>query len=278
MAIPGAYAAAGCRHTQGNYVFSLSHKNPTAEHYGLGDDLQLFCIAFRPENKIHLFPPSKPTAELLRDTVKEHWGVEAEHVAKNCYTLSLGGTPFLVYARREDALLIKYTCCLILEKFKAQGWELVVCTDLSSKTDLTTWYFAKTQMEAHEGVTPPRAKVTSSLVCVSLSAKRKLQLINATATLQKLLHDVATEHYEPGVDQVTFLLTTRSIIVAVSLLGRPLRERLPDQTERESMGYGKSRRDCGRMQADHRNISEIRSDRLSLIRPGQSEGTISYLL
>lgn len=198
MTMPAAIA--GAMGARGGLMYN---RGPTIDDYKDDNNLRSFCIAFRPDNKIHVFPPSRQTAQLLKVTVEAYWGIDSEEVATNCYTLNLEGAPFLMYSRRENALQIKYICCLILEQFRIHGWELVVCTDLSSKTDLTAWYFERVPMDAHGRPLLAVPEGNTSLVCLSLSAKRKLQLINASAPLQTILRNVVIANYEPGLDQVS---------------------------------------------------------------------------
>lgn len=162
-------------------------------------DLHTFCLAFRPDNRIHLFPPTKQTALLLRETVAKHWTLEADTFSTDCYTLSLKGTPFLMYSRRENAMLVKLVCCLILERFKTYGWTLVAWTDLSRKMDLTAWYFTKGTF-VRDGDNA-KAATEPWIICLSLSAKQNLQLINAPPDLHRVLYDLVDASYDAGIER-----------------------------------------------------------------------------
>jgi hypothetical protein len=181
----------------------ISHTiQPTLSDYDDESELRSFCLAFRPDNIIHLFPPSKQMAYLLRDTVEKHWSIDSNEIVPYCYTLNLQGSPFLMYSTRENALLVKNICCLLLERFKAHGWQLVVCTDLSCKTELTSWYFARLPTDENgEILRSPLLDHSSRLVCLSLSANRKLQLINASSTLKRDFLELVEANYPMGVDQ-----------------------------------------------------------------------------
>lgn len=194
--------------------------------------VRLFCITFRPHDKILLFPPSLQTAKLLRSIVETNWGLDSHETAPDCYTLNLTGSPFLKHARRENAIMVKYLCCCILDRFKEHGWDLIVCADLSCKTDLTAWYFARSgprtatslppqfrgggagdddasdsgsQSGSISGTVERRSSnavdlTPPSLVCLSLSKTRKLQLINAPLILQRVLKNLAQSTYAPGLN------------------------------------------------------------------------------
>lgn len=197
--------------------------------YADESSVRLFCVTFRPHDKILLFPPTLQTGTLLRKAVEDgNWGIDSQETALDCYTLNLTGSPFLKHARRESALLMKFLCCTILDRFKENGWDLIVCADLSCKTDLTAWYFARSAPRAslphlHQragvdddasdsgsasgsiagGLDRKMSSVESnppSLVCVSLSKTRKLQLINAPLLLQRVLKRVVLATYAPGLN------------------------------------------------------------------------------
>lgn len=178
--------------------------------------MRSFCIAFRPYDKILLFPPSRENASLLRQAVEEHWTVDAETNEDDCYTLKLSGTPFLKHTGREHAILLKCLCSVVLERLKAYGWELVLCTDLSCKTDLTAWYFRRFALPAPESppskndsasngsgkrAAPSAIAKTWSFVCLSLSKNRQVQLINAPGMLHHAMKQAVQTYYRLGIDK-----------------------------------------------------------------------------
>jgi hypothetical protein len=107
-------------------------------------------------------------------------GIQKESV-NECGTVDfkLNGSPFMRAGNRCNAIQIKRVCCMLFTGLKSIGWRLIVSSDLSRLTDLSTLFFERNV--ADQSILSPQ------IVCLSLSAFDKLQLINAPQTLHNQL-------------------------------------------------------------------------------------------
>lgn len=153
-----------------------------------------FSLTFRMQDKIKMTLADNQVVGVVRNAVIQFWspGIQVDGVDKDgSYEIKFNGLPFCKAGSHESAIQSKKVCCKILSDLHALGWRLMVCSDLSRTTDLTTWFFQKATVESKPQL----------VVCVSLSSQDSLQLINAPESLRPAFKEAVSTGYSYGIQE-----------------------------------------------------------------------------
>lgn len=151
-----------------------------------------FALIFRKTDKIKLVFADKQVFEVVQNAAAKYWtpGISQQGKDKDgSYEIRFHGTPFCRSGSSESSIQSKRMCCEILMGLYQLGWRLIVSSDLSQITDLTTWFFNKDLSE----------NKPQTIFCLSISSCDSIQLINAPDYIRKIFKKAAVFSYEPGV-------------------------------------------------------------------------------
>uniref|UniRef100_A0A9J2PE32 Reverse transcriptase Ty1/copia-type domain-containing protein n=1 Tax=Ascaris lumbricoides TaxID=6252 RepID=A0A9J2PE32_ASCLU len=153
-------------------------------------DFPFFSLTFRLSDTMLIVDASPEVANLIRDCVLCSWpaGIQREYDESNgVLQLKLNGIPFARSCTREHSVQTKKMLCLILKTLRERGWELILSSDLSRTYDLSTLFFQMVPVHGYNGC---------HIMCLSLSALDKLQLVNAPDDAGRILMECVDDLYQ----------------------------------------------------------------------------------
>ncbi|VDM39226.1 unnamed protein product [Toxocara canis] len=135
---------------------------------------------------------------LIRTVVSNSWtaGIQREsEEPQGVFKLKLYGQPFSLSCTRDVSVRTKKMLCLILETLREHGWELTLSSDLSRIYDLSTLFFQKVSFDGYDGC---------HVMCLSLSAHDKLQLVNAPSEAGRIIIECVADLYQKHINANEF--------------------------------------------------------------------------
>lgn len=153
-----------------------------------------FSLTFRMQDKIKMTLADNQVINVVRNAVTQCWnpGIQVDGIDKDgSYEIKFNGLPFCKAGSHESAIQSKRVCCKMLTDLHALGWRLMVCSDLSRTTDLTTLFFQKAAVESKPQL----------MICVSLSSQDSLQLINAPESMRSVFKEAVAAGYSYGIQE-----------------------------------------------------------------------------
>ena len=119
----------------------------------------------------------------------------------------LKGNPFWRLSSGEEAILARKLAANILFMYYNQGLKLLVSSNLSQTTDVTTWIFHReTAIISQFG-----------FACVGISSKDKLQFIGFHCALHQFLHNFVSQNWPKTLQMVKTIGDT----LEIKLVGNP---------------------------------------------------------
>ena len=172
---------------------------------------EYFCIAFRPSDKIRIIYGTDHEISIIRQIIEQSWsrGIQREQFLFNgVHEFKLKGNPFQVYTSSFDAASSRIMAGNILHRLQRDGWKLLVSSDLTRRTDLTTWIFKKA----------PSAAISSRpLLIVGLSSTDSLMILNAPEELHQTFKIIVENSWSRGIQKWSF----ENNVLVIKLYGTP---------------------------------------------------------
>ena len=125
----------------------------------------------------------------------------------SAYEFKLTGNPFCKGSFTEDAIQSRKLAANLLSRYHNQGLKLLVSSDLTQTTDLTTWVF-------HREV----ANITQyAFACIGISSTDKLQFIGFPYALHHIFQTVVSQNWPKTIQLVKLIGDT----LEIKLVGNP---------------------------------------------------------
>ena len=179
---------------------------------------EYFCIAVRSSDKLRVILGTDHEVSIIRQVIKESWpqGIQNESPHINgVHEFKLNGRPFQLNISSSDAIMSRRMAGSLLDRLHRDGWKLLVSSDLTRTTDLTSWIFKKV----------PVATLSSQpFLVVGLSSHDSLMILNAPTQLHQTFKDVIQKSWPPGIQNWSF----ENGVLMIKLKGTPWR---PDGEE-----------------------------------------------
>lgn len=169
------------------------------------------CIAIRPNDKLRVILGTSREISIVRQIIEETWppGIQREQFMLNgVHEFKMRGNPFQVYTSSTDAVASRRMAGNILHRLQRDGWKLLISSDLTRTTDLTTWIFKKM---------PNTAVSTRPLLIVGLSSTDSLMVLNAPEELHQTFKDVVAKSWNAGIQRWTY----ENSVLVIKLVGNP---------------------------------------------------------
>ena len=179
---------------------------------------EYFCIAVRSSDKLRVILGTDHEVSIIRQVIKESWpqGIQNESSQVNgVHEFKLNGRPFQLNISSSDAIMSRRMAGSLLYRLHRDGWKLLVSSDLTRTTDLTTWFFKKV---------PVATLPSQPFLVVGLSSHDSLMILNAPAQLHQTFKGVIRKSWPPGIQNWSF----ENGVLMIKLKGTPWR---PDGEE-----------------------------------------------
>ena len=153
------------------------------------------CISIGGPDTIYLIHDSDHEAAIIRHTIQKAWpkGIQKEtFVLNGAYEFKLKGYPFLAGTSKSDAVACRRMAERILHRLYQDGWRLHMSSNLTQKSELTTWIFKKV----------PVVDVSSHpFLVVGLSSFDSLMILNAPMDLHRLFKNAIERSWPRGIQK-----------------------------------------------------------------------------
>ena len=169
------------------------------------------CIAIRTADKLRIILGSDYEASIIRQTIQETWpkGIQREMFQLNgVHEFKLKGYPFGPFISSSDAIASRRMGERILHRLYRDGWKLLLSSNLTRTTVLTTWFFKKV---------PGASYSSRPFLVVALSSWDSLMILNAPMDLHQLFKDVIERTWPKGVQKWTY----ENEVLLIKLKGYP---------------------------------------------------------
>ena len=173
--------------------------------------LEHMCIAIRTADILRIILGSDYEASIIRQIIQETWpkGILREMFQLNgVHEFRLNGSPFGPYISSSDAIASRRMGERILHRLYHDGWKLLLSSNLTLATDLTTWFFKKV----------PGASCSSRpFLVVALGSWDSLMILYSPMDLHQLFKDVIERTWPKGVQKWTY----KNEVLLIKLNGYP---------------------------------------------------------
>ena len=172
---------------------------------------EYMCIAVRPSDKLRVIYGTDYEISIIRQVIKETWlpGIQRESFMLNgVHEFKLSGYPFAVNISSSNAALSRKMAGGILHRLYRDGWKLIVSSDLTRTTDLTTWIFKKVHVTVLS---------SQPFMVVGLSSSDSFMVLNAPADLHQTFKDVIDKSWPRGIQRWSF----ENGVLLIKLNGTP---------------------------------------------------------
>ena len=179
---------------------------------------EYFCIAVRSSDKLRVILGTDYEVNIIRQAIRESWhlGIQNESSQLNgVHEFKLNGRPFLLNISFGDAVMSRRMAGNILHRLYREGWKLLLSSDLTRTTELTTWIFKKV---------PVTTFSSQPFLVVGLSSSDSLMVLNAPTQLHQTFKDVIQKSWPPGIQKWSL----ENGVLLIKLNGTPWR---PDGEE-----------------------------------------------
>lgn len=169
------------------------------------------CIAVRQPDKLRIIQGTDHEISIVRQIIQETWlqGIQRESFLLNgAHEFKLHGYPFALNISSSDAVLSRRMAGAVLHRLYRDGWKLLVSSDLTRTTDLTTWIFKKV---------PVSMLSSQSFMVVGLSSTDTLMVLNAPAELHQTFKDMVDKSWPPGIQRWSY----ENSVLFIKLKGTP---------------------------------------------------------
>jgi len=167
-------------------------------------------VTLRATDRIRLIYPTQLEINTTREIILQQWpkGIQQElPLLGSAYEFKLAGFPFGKGASTEDAIQSRKLAANLLSRYYNQGLKLLVSSDLTQTTDLTTWIFHR---EA--------ASITQyAFACIGISSTDKLQFIGFPNALHHIFQTVVSQNWPKTIQLVQLFGDT----LEIKLVGNP---------------------------------------------------------
>ncbi len=153
-------------------------------------------ITLRVTDRIRLIYADEREISCVREAVLQHWkkGIQEELSKFGAHEFKIKGNPF-GFSLADDAAASRYMACNILFRLYNAGCKLLVSSDLSRLSDLTTWFFHR------EEVTPLQVDIA----CIGISSYDKLQFINFPQPIMQTFESVVKQVWPKEIQKVKYI-------------------------------------------------------------------------
>ena len=153
------------------------------------------CIAVRAFDRLRIILGSDHEVAIVRQIIQETWpkGIQKETFQLNgVHEFKLKGNPFCSASSSSEAIACRRMAERILHRLYRDGWKLQLSSNLTRKTDLTSWIFKKV----------PVVEVSSQpFLVVGLSGYDSLMILNAPMDLHQLFKDAIERSWPNGIQK-----------------------------------------------------------------------------
>ena len=132
---------------------------------------------------------------------------EEKAIWGSAYEFKLKGNPFCISFSTQDAIQARIVATNLLFRFCNSGLKLLVSSDLSQTTDLTTWIFHR------EATGMPQF----GFACIGISSTDKLMFIGFPSALHQVFTQVVAQNWPKTIQKVKMIGDT----LEIKLVGNP---------------------------------------------------------
>lgn len=172
---------------------------------------EYMCIAVRPPDKLRVIYGSDYEISIIRQVIEQTWlpGIQRETFMLNgVHEFKLSGYPFAVNISSSNAVMSRRMAGAVLQRLNRDGWKLLISSDLTRTSDLTTWIFKKV---------PVVTLSSQPFMVVGLSSTDSLMVLNAPAELHQTFKDVIDKSWPRGIQRWSY----ENSVLLIKLNGTP---------------------------------------------------------
>lgn len=156
-------------------------------------DFNYMVIMLTFNDKMRVIYGTENELTLVRQAIMQNWPLgltEEKPKLRYSWSFKFNGCPFSMGTNAFQAASARLLMCQILQTMNNAGWEMIITSDLSRLTDLTSFFFVCTQI--------PK-QIQFPLLCVSLSSTDKFQLVNVPSDVLHIIKGVVMNVWERGI-------------------------------------------------------------------------------
>ena len=172
---------------------------------------EYMCIAVRPSDKLRVIYGTDYEISIIRQVIEATWlpGIQRETFMLNgVHEFKLSGYPFAVNISSSNAVLSRRMAGGVLQRLNRDGWKLLISSDLTRTSHLTTWIFKKV---------PVVTLSSQPFMVVGLSSTDSLMVLNAPAELHQTFKDVLDKSWPRGIQRWSY----ENFVLLIKLKGTP---------------------------------------------------------
>ena len=154
------------------------------------EGFEYFSLTFHWVDIIRLIHAKPRTSALVKKCLLNHWigkkKISDQSVYYGAMDFEVQGRPFAKGTGQTETIASKVSICHMLEYLMADGWRIVVSSDMSRIMDQTAWWLRQY---------PVKSKRPAHVCTLSLSATDQLQLLRANEDLYDAMKGALKKEY-----------------------------------------------------------------------------------